>query len=79
MKNIGFWFGASCLFVELVVLFIFLIRENIIKVSVKMILRLKPVSSPSSKNNTKGKQQQELETIHVESKQLREHTYKSLP
>ena len=29
-----------------------------------------------SKNNTKGKQQQELEAIHVEIKPLKEYTYK---
>ena len=76
MKNIGFWFGASCLLIELVVLFTFLIGENIISSAIRKILKLKPGSSPSSKNNTKSKHQQEFETIHVENKPLREHTHK---
>ena len=76
IKNIGFWFGASCLFVELILLFTFIIGENIISVAMKKIVSSKLGSSPSSRNNTNDKQQQEFETINIENKTLREHTHK---
>ena len=78
-KKIGFWFGTSCLFVELILLFTFVIGENIISSAMKKIVRSKKLkASASSRNNTNEKHQQEFDTINIENKTLRNSYIKSL-
>ena len=68
------------MFVELVVLFLFLIGDDIISLTIKKILKLKPRLSPFSKNYIKCQHEHENETINIENQTLSEHTHtKSLP